>query len=338
MLRQYTSITHRLEDPELAMYPLDVACVYHGECRQRAANHGLYINSLCMLKDIAEKQPSGYTHVDLTLNSVASGDDANLKYRFCSYFIVKDPVFMESDRAYLEARRLALAADERIRQIYIHGIWHTISVVVICLLCLQDMIMGLVFYLEISTNKNVLYFRGLPQIIQFFMSLGLMIWMISAKFCIKDKFGLYDRPSSLYRRQYFILAFYCISFIISIAEVSCLVHATVDQDTILSSGAKLFNLIGVFIACIVPLTFLTYAIVFCVLSRCEFKLHRWEWIFIDFLCMARCSCNRNNPDYIEMRHILDMDNDALPTDVHSRHPSQSSDHERDALLTSNESC
>ena len=85
-------------------------------------------------------------------------------------------------------------------------------------------------------------------------------------------------------------------------------------------GGELLHIIQA-INCIIPIIIILHISIFCCMSECKFRVHRWEWIFIDFLCRKNYHHfdkdfqHINTDDDFSEILVVDRDDEVVETNV-----------------------
>ena len=285
MLRKQTAISHNLEDSILGIRPISAAFIYHCEHDILSVQDGVSATSLRLLANIAGDSNCG-DH---------NGDEKDMMQRsmLSCPFITGDLMFPESDRSYLEARRLALTQNELKRKIRVQGVLHTLALAFLLLLAVLDIILGKYdYYLPFPTTFDVPLI-GVFEFVEIVVSFCFSLWLFLAKFCLKDRLGLYKQRSILYRRTAILMIYYPLILCTSIIQIvlnsisDSSMHGFVDGHFIVlhtKKYAEVLTPVLHIINYIIPTVILIHVFVYCCMSECKLSVHRWEWIFIEFLC------------------------------------------------------
>ena len=284
MLRKQTAISHNLEDSILGIRPISAAFIYHCEHDILSVQDGVSATSLRLLANIAGDSNCGDNNGHKT--------DMMQRSMLSCPFITGDLMFPESDRSYLEARRLALTQNELKRNIRIHGVLHTLALAFLLLLTVLDITLEKYEYpLPLPPREFTL--TTSYEFIEIVVSFCFSLWLFLAKFCLKDRLGLYKQRSILYRRTTILMIYYPLILCTSIIEIVLLEICTHSYTETYGDGHRImlhtkryYVLKPVLdaIKYIIPTVIIVHVFVYCCLSECKFRVHRWEWIFIDFLC------------------------------------------------------
>ena len=332
MLRKQTAISHNLEDSILGIRPISAAFIHHCKHDILSVQEGVSATSLRLLANIAGDSNCGDNN----------GDEKDMMQRsmLSCPFITGDLMFPESDRSYLEARRLALTQNELKRNIRIHGVLHTLTLAFLLLLAVLDIILGKYdYYLPLPTNHDITlicFFEFVEIVVSFCFSL----WLILAKFCLKDRLGLYKQRSILYRRTTILMIYYPLILCTSIIQIVLNSHSsrrpsadghvivlhTKKYDEVLTPLLHIINYI-------IPTVILIHVFVHCCMSECKFRVHRWEWIFIDFLCRQNYN-HFDKDDEISEILVVDRDREVVETNVVPDTAGRNTLDERTPLLSS----
>ena len=305
MLRKQTAISHNLEDSILGIRPISAAFIYHCEHDILAVQDGVSAVSLRLLAQIAGDNRQGDN----------SEDDTDLIPRsmLSCPFITGDLMFPESDRSYLEARRLALTQNHLKRKIRLHGVSHTLALTFLLLLSIIDIIVGILPYSGCSyqTVNHYMWFYIL-EVIEIFTSFCFSLWVFLPKFCLTERVGLYRQPSLLYRHTTILLIYYPVILCTSIIQFILFYLNTFEAQYMkrYMYGGELLQIIQA-VNCIIPIIIILHISIFCCMSECKFRVHRWEWIFIDFLCRKNYLYFNMDDDVSE----IDRDGDVVETNV-----------------------
>ena len=324
MLRKQTAISHNLEDSILGIRPISAAFIYHCEHDILSVQDGVSATSLRLLANIAGDSNCGDNNGDKT--------DMIQRSMLSCPFITGDLMFPESDRSYLEARRLALTQNHLKRNIRIHGVLHTLALAFLLLLAVLDIILGRYDYSLTLPPDADFMLTGYFEFIEIVVSFCFSLWLLLAKFCLKDRLGLYKQRSILYRRTTILMIYYplilCTSIIeIVLLEFSMEQHDYVDGDFIMLHTKMYYEALTFvlhIINYIIPTVIIVHVLVYCCVSKCNFRVHRWEWIFIDFLC------RENNKEIL----VVDRDREKVETNVVPDTASINTVDERTPLLSS----
>ena len=314
MLRKQTAISHNLEDSILGIRPISAAFIYHCEHDILSVQDGVSATSLRLLANIAGDSNCGDTN----------GDETDMMQRsmLSCPFITGDLMFPESDRSYLEARRLALTQNHLKRNIRIHGVLHTLALAFLLLLAVLDIILANYDIFVPFPPNGYFMLAGYFEFIEIVVSFCFSLWLFMAKFCLKDRLGLYKQRSILYRRTTILMIYYPLILCTSIIQIVLLDFYTdrkVFQDghfivlhtkryyEILKSVLHIINYI-------IPTVIIVHVFVYCCMSECNFRVHRWEWIFIDFLCRKNYHHFDKGDDISEIL-VVDRDGEVVETIV-----------------------
>ena len=201
MLRKYTAISHHLEDSLMGIRSISAAFIYHCEHDILSVQDGVSAVSLRLLAQIAgdnRQDDNSEDDTDLIPRSMLS----------CP-FITGDLMFPESDRSYLEARRLALTQNDLKRKIRVHGVWHTLALTFLLLLSTVHTIFGILHYSHTTSLMAFHYIWSYTlAVIEMFISFCFSLWVFLPKFFLTERVGLYKQPSLLYRHTTILLIYY----------------------------------------------------------------------------------------------------------------------------------
>ena len=316
MLRKQTAISHNLEDNILGIRPISAAFIYHCEHDILSVQDGVSATSLRLLANIAGDSNCGDNNGDKT--------DMIQRSMLSCPFITGDLMFPESDRSYLEARRLALTQNHLKRNIRIHGVLHTMALAFLLLLAVLDIILAKYdFFLPLTPTAYftlISYFEFIEIVASFCFSL----WLFLAKFCLKDRLGLYKQRSILYRRTTILMIYYPLILCSSIIQIllNIIIDSSmndVDDDgnitvLLIKRYHEVLTPVLHIINYIIPTVIIVHVFVYCCMSECKFRVHRWEWIFIDFLCRKNYH-HFDKDDEISEILVVDRDGEVVETNV-----------------------
>ena len=300
MLRKQTAISHNLEDSILGIHPISAAFIYHCEHDILSVQNGVSATSLRLLANIAGDSNCGDNN----------GDETDMMHRsmLSCPFITGDLMFPESDRSYLEARRLALIQNELKRKIRVHGVLHTLALTFLLFLSVVNIILEKYF----KITDNGFEYPALIALIEVFVSFCFSLWLFLAKFCLKDRLGLYKQRSILYRRTIILMIYYPTIFCTSIIQIVLFYLGTESAQNNYYDMKLLHIVQG--INYIIPTVLVVHVFVYCCMSECKFMVHRWEWIFIDFLCRKNYN-HFNMDDEISEILVVDRDGEVVENNV-----------------------
>ena len=312
MLRKQTAVSHNLEDSILGIRPISAAFIYHCEHDILSVQDGVSATSLRLLANIAGDSNCGDNNGDKT--------DMIQRSMLSCPFITGDLMFPESDRSYLEARRLALTQNHLKRNIRIHGVLHTLALAFLLLLAVLDNILAKYdHYLPFPSNGDITLI-GFVKLIEIVVSFCFSLWLILAKFCLKDRLGLYKQRSILYRRITILIIYYPLILCTSIIQIVLLDFST-DRYEVLNGHMlytkryyEVLTFVLHIINYIIPTVIIVHVFVYCCMSECKFRVHRWEWIFIDFLCRKNYH-HFDKDDEISEILVVDKDGEVVETNV-----------------------
>ena len=305
MLRKQTAISHNLEDSILGIRPISAAFIYHCEHDILSVQDGVSATSLRLLANIAGDSNCGDNNGDKT--------DMIQRSMLSCPFITGDLMFPESDRSYLEARRLALTQNELRRNIRIHGVLHTLALTFLLLLAVLDIILGKYEYdvpvlpFDLAKSTLIGYFEFIELVVSFCFSL----WLFLVKFCLKDRLGLYKQRSILYRRTTVLMIYYPLILCTSIIEI---VLDEFAQYLLSERIREVLKPVLDVVNYIIPTVIIVHIFVYCCLSECKFSVHRWECIFVDFLCLKNFQ-HINMDDEISDILVVDRDGEVVETNL-----------------------
>ena len=236
-----------------------------------------------------------------------------------SYFIQNDPVLMESDRSYLESRRLKQYFRKLQQSYNLHGCFHTVSVF-IQLFCFSMILGSSCVYLGEFYKFDIELLDDsacrLPSLITqdekqalstyLFVMLpccfvGLLMALMSILIVVVPLIT-FTTSNILYKMYRGIIAVQVTFAVVDVILGSFTIRLVVGYHHLYgcSNDAKLVKDLTiatiVFSATVLALL-LSHSIIYLMLTRANLRKYRWEWVFADELykdaCTFCCCCTRN---------------------------------------------
>ena len=261
-------------------------------------------------------QQSQFQHAASMLRRV---DKLGSKGVLPSCFLSKDPILKESDRSYLEARRIAIHIRCLRTEYKYHGIFHTTAFLLlfvfnsVCAISGGYMAFSLNSILssnssetfssdQLSSDIIMLIIRPLTQTNVIICILGIL-WVIGFK-CVKKNVGLKQKRNIIYAMYFRVLVYYILfvipvifSLVCSSLWLRCLdtsdknrpnycVSNRDDSYNFSATDLQIYILLIVTEVgyIIIPLVIAIHVFTTLCIMRCQPTVYMWQWVFFDILC------------------------------------------------------
>ena len=229
------------------------------------------------------------------------------------YFLKKEPVLMESDKCYVECRRIKQHLTDMNQTYLQHGLLHTI-VLIFFLLCsvaltvrcaiafvdimeLHPLVKHNIDDCEITTERigemlSVYLFWHIPlSVLMLLLTVCCAVGIILHRCC-------WYSQQPLYRMYVGVLSVHVILAFLSLSSCGIGIGMTImyrmSEGCHPSFPSTLFYLLltTIVIGGVPVLLFIMFITVTCVIMKCQCSKHRYEWVFFDRLwrdcCYKQC--------------------------------------------------